>query len=209
MAVDIASITLLTIAEFLLVKLCIFHAYLSKIGLTTYELILKARNKGKVSPADNYDSKLSPLFKKNLRSPADVEIDDSKDIMNASLGVAPEEDQLGRSKDSRGDTEMQGKGNLAKDGEKEAEENVKDHEVDTKANSKINMMANALDQGKSKKPLDPLKEDEGSFVLSKPIKDQADTTEQKLVSPTAIKGDEATPEDWTLRQSKEKSVEIS
>lgn len=79
-----------TICLFLLIKLCFFHVYLCKKGISTYELILRIRKKNSVGPVHANDTeKSSPKFKRMKKildeESQKPEADDSNDAMNSSL----------------------------------------------------------------------------------------------------------------------------
>lgn len=88
--VDSMLLGVCTISLVLLVKLCFFHVYLCKKGISTYELILRSRKKNRVGPVHADDSgKTSPKFKRMKKildeESQKAEADESNDVMNSSL----------------------------------------------------------------------------------------------------------------------------
>lgn len=234
MAIDGILLSVFAIALLMLIKLCFFHVYLCKMGVTTYDLILKKRNKNKVKPLVTgvVEDKSGLMFRKMKKISDDdnnrPHRDDSRDAMNMSLNKSY---QSHRPVDL---AEREDRDTFQSDPTKIMQTTKTIHEHDTAIKNKEMFatkeeMASKLDDdtrvhsGQStvnikppkqkdiKSPLDPLKEDEGSFVLSKPVNQQEkhelslrlSQLLPKLTPPMSVTNrnlsDEETPGDWTLR----------
>ncbi len=84
---EVIAIALLTVSAFLLIKLLLFHAYLCKEGLTTYEIIQRQRSR-KVHHQDSPGHKktknlisLNRASEHDARSKEGMPAEDSKDDM--------------------------------------------------------------------------------------------------------------------------------
>ena len=190
------------------------------------------RNKNKIMPkSDKPAEKLDPLFRRVKRIQEDgihkIDHDDSRDAMNSSLNKSyqkPRESDI---------TERQNKdeSHHTKDSSKvmdawDQETSIKNKEMFETKEETVNKLENELvttpnniSEGSKKEsfkpPLDPLKEDEGSFVLSKPKHDEPkkdlalqlekkpSTLEPPLSNSLRNESVDEGPGEWTLR-NKEK-----
>lgn len=174
---------------FFLLKLCFFHVYLCKSGLSTYDLIMKNRNKNKIFPkSDKPAEKIDPVFRRVKRTQEDgihkIDHDDSRDAMNSSLNKSyrkPMEGDITERQNKEESSHTQDSSKLK--GAWDQETSIKNKEIFETKEETVNKLEdelvttpNNIAQGSKKEsikpPLDPLKEDEGSFVLSKPKHDE-------------------------------------
>jgi hypothetical protein len=163
--------------------------YLCKSGLSTYALILKNRKKNKImAKSDRPAEKLDPLFRRVRRTPEDgihkIDHDDSRDAVNVCLNKSyqkPRESDITerQNKDESHHTKDSPKVMVAWD----QETSIKNKEMFETKEETVNKLENELvttqnniAQGSKKEsfklPLDPLEQDEGSFVLYKPNHDE-------------------------------------
>lgn len=221
----------------MLLKLCFFHVYLCKKGVTTYDLILARRKNNKVLPDGGLNSKSSPRINiskdEEGNQGRDFDPDDSRDAMNASLNRSYPSHKPIEVNEKEGNDTLQS--DVLRDTlhnrtfEKEQSTNIKDKgifetkeestekkdDVKTNVNSQQSVLSNQQEKKAAKlifkKQLDPLKEDESSFVLSKQpdIEDKKSLAlrleEQpaKLTPPLSEsnrkRSEDEEPGEWTLR----------
>lgn len=202
--VDSVFLAIFVVGFLLLLKLGFFHIYLCKNGLTTYELVLRQRNKNKVIPKGVEGAQKDNTMLKNMKRIQDLESygkDDSRDEMNLSIEKscgshrAHEEEEvpeialfgknsklLNKTKSPTENPATNVHSNkkivdelpttVKNKGIFETRDQMPSNKEDeTKESSHLSMLSQKAPFSKSPKhSLDPMKDDSGSFALSKPLK---------------------------------------
>lgn len=233
-AINASLLGLMAIAFFLLFRLLLFHLYIKAKGMTTYQYILKQRADNKVTPNSTKDL----VVLKKLRGDQDPNHvgDESREAVNITSSLndhakdntreqtsSKQRDQntidpLNRTK-SIGD----GQSKAYKYNPAEEPTELKPKSLEPKAEKETAINLNHQDGILTKKTdvqrfkqNNSLKEDEGSFVLSKtqkPLSSQdlaseLDSLKPKLALPISnITPEDKEPGEWTLRQRNNEAEE--
>lgn len=213
----------------------LFHIYIKTKGMTTYQYILNKRGQNKVIPGNSKDL----LLLKKARPEHNVDkedIEESREAVNITSSLAidgskentreqtsaklKEEmpiDPLNRTK-SNGESQLKAKKYSAS--EEPTDLKHKSIDLKTEKETAVNLTKRAdsftNQEGQKLKPKNTLKDDEGSFVLSKPVNPRSsndlalelENMKPKLELPVSTHThDDKEPGEWTLRQRNQEALE--
>lgn len=231
------------ISFFLLVKLFIFHIYIRVKGISTYDYILQNRNgNNKVGPKTAKDNNLLKKIKQNHAIEIRGAIDDSREAVNIS-GTVPMDSNISKEhtrdqdrlppREHSFDPLRELNRTKSIDGQNRAARKPVEIEEPTEIKPKPLIIpklglenvgesthkASSKDEetamGKKLQAKNTLKEDEGSFVLSKPINPKSsdelaselDSLKPRLDLPLSSQRNleqKEEPGEWTLREREER-----
>ena len=239
LGINVSLLVVSAIAFFLLFRLLVFHIYIKTKGMSTYQYILQNRGKdSKVTPVTTKDTAV--LRKTRLDHSIEIQAaDDSRDAVNITGGISHH-----MSKDHTRSPEANvitenitfdpckefNRTKTIGEGQAKGDKRTNVSEEPTEAKPKIVVPKLGIDSIDSSNQKDTntlhhggkrrttqkhtLKEDEGSFVLSKPahpissdqLASELDSLKPKLDHPLAGReqaGEDKEPGEWTLRQRSE------
>lgn len=223
MSIDACVLGVLAVAFFLLFRLLLFHVYIRYKGLTTYQYILKTRSQNKVSPGQTKEQILLKKVRLDVSGEERDAVDDSRAAVNLNDSLIAEgckENTSDRPTPLKIDSPEAAKDlnrtSSIGDGKSKSKKYAVDEPTDlkqkqTEKDTSVDLVHKRLEAQKPNAG-QALREDEGSFVLSKPAKPMAahelaselDTLKPKLQLPVSpLAPEEKEPGEWTLRQREE------
>lgn len=236
-SIDSILIAVLAVAFFLLFRLLLFHIYIKSKGMTTYQYILRQRDINKVGQIQT-PVKETGLLKRmrtdrfDEESPNNINIDESRQAININATIDSDiqkehtRELTSLRKENQGQDSPNNEASKNENFKVEAKSKRHGEEEGTDLKHKGDASKleknTAVDLAKkqpaeksttlapNQKQINALKEDEGSFVLTKPanpgssneLASELDKLKPKLDLPLGFSSakDDKEPGEWTLRQ---------